>query len=77
MSAQKQKQVMESLLKVQADRSQCSGQSSGCIEMVLLLLSHFGEKEEHLFCYVEETSLAEEIQMEDVPATPCVIVCGK
>ncbi|XP_078022964.1 uncharacterized protein LOC144462712 [Epinephelus lanceolatus] len=44
--------------------------------MVLLLLAHFDEKEEHLFHFVEKTSLAEEVQMESVPPTPCLIVCG-
>ncbi|XP_032417636.1 uncharacterized protein LOC116722746 isoform X2 [Xiphophorus hellerii] len=70
--AQKEKQVLESLLKLASEK----GQSSGCTEMILLLLAFFGEKEEHMFHYVEKTSLAEEVEMEDVPATPCLIVCG-
>lgn len=77
VSAQKHKQVLDSLLKLQTERSQSSGCSEELIEMVLLLLAHFGEKEEHLFLYIEKTSLAEEVQMENVPATPCLIVCGK
>ena len=77
VSAQKHKQVLDSLLKLQTERSQSSGCSEELTEMVLLLLAHFGEKEEHLFHYVEKTSRAEEDQMEKVPATPCLIVCGK
>lgn len=74
--AQKNKQVLDSLLKIQI-----TGQSTGCskedIEMVLLLLGHFDEKEEHMFHFIEKMSLAEEVQMESVPLTPCLIVCGK
>ncbi|CAL8295825.1 unnamed protein product [Merluccius merluccius] len=44
--------------------------------MVLLLLSHFNEKEENLFHYMEDTCLAEEVQVENLPVTPCIIVCG-
>lgn len=44
---------------------------------MLLLLAHFDEKEEHLLHFVEKTSLAEEVQMKDVPPTPCLIVCSK
>lgn len=44
--------------------------------MVLLLLAHFDEKEEQLFHFVEKTSLAEKVQMENVSLTPCLIVCG-
>lgn len=72
VSARKQKQVLESLLKIQTGE----GRSSGCTEMVLLLLAYFGEKEENMFHFVEKTSLAEEVEMEAVPATPCLIVCG-
>lgn len=68
----KDKTSLESLLKLKTE----NGQSSGCTEMVLLLLAYFGEKEENMFHYVEKTTLAEEVEMEDVPATPCLIVCG-
>ncbi|KAL6459489.1 hypothetical protein MHYP_G00329610 [Metynnis hypsauchen] len=44
--------------------------------MVLLLLSYFEEKEETLLHYVEETCLAREVQVESLPVTPCIIVCG-
>lgn len=48
-----------------------------CVEMLLLLLSYFDEKEESLFFYVDDTCLAEEVQLEQVPLTPALIVCGK
>ncbi|MED6281944.1 hypothetical protein CHARACLAT_027041 [Characodon lateralis] len=68
--AQKEIEVLESLLKLANEK----GRSSGCTEMIFL--AFFDEKEEHMFHYVEKTSLAEEVEMEDVPATPCLIVCG-
>ncbi|KAK3523344.1 hypothetical protein QTP86_029859 [Hemibagrus guttatus] len=56
------------------------GQRNGCSEdvkyMILLLLSYFDEKEE-LLHYVEETSLAKDVELENLPVTPCIIVCGK
>lgn len=52
----------------------------GCSEdvkdMVHLLLSYFDEKEENLFHYVEESCLADEVVVESLPVTPCIIVCG-
>lgn len=57
------------------------GQESGCSddvkEMLLLLLSYFDEKEESLFFHVDDTCLAEEVQLEQVLLTPALIVCGK
>ncbi|XP_057202557.1 uncharacterized protein LOC130561914 [Triplophysa rosa] len=43
--------------------------------MILLPLSCFDEKEE-LLHYVEETSLAKDVELENLPVTPCIIVCG-
>ncbi|KAG7462258.1 hypothetical protein JOB18_019490 [Solea senegalensis] len=73
--SRKHKPVLNALLKLQAERNQSSGCSEEVIEMVLLM-AHFGENEAHLFHCVEETSLAKEVQMKDVPLTPCLIVCG-
>lgn len=46
----------------------------GCSEdlkdMVLLLLTYFDEKEENLFHYVEETCLANEVNVESLPPIP-------
>lgn len=77
IDAQKHKRVLGSLLKIQTDRGQSTGCSEEVIQLVLLLLAHFGEKEEHMFHFIEKTSLSEEVQMESVPPTPCLIVCGK
>ena len=77
VDAHKHKQVLDALLKLETERGQSTGCSEEVIQMVLLLMAHFDEKEQHLFHYVEKTSLAEEVQMENVPPTPCLIVCGK
>lgn len=77
VDAHKHKQVLDALLKLQTERGQSTGCSEEVVQMVLLLLAHFNEKEEHLFHFVEKTSLAEEVQMESVPPTPCLIVCGE
>lgn len=77
VDAHKRKQVLDALLKQKTERGQSTVCSEEIIQMVLLLLAHFEEKEEHLFHFVEKTSLAEEVQMKDVPPTPCLIVCGK
>lgn len=57
------------------------GPQSGCsddvIEMLLLLLSYFDEKKESMFFHVEDACLAEEVQLEQVPLTLAVIVCGR
>ncbi|CAI5636064.1 unnamed protein product [Oreochromis niloticus] len=45
--------------------------------MVLLLLSYFEEKEESVLFCVEDTCLADEVQLEQVPLTPTIIVCGQ
>ncbi|XP_024908468.1 uncharacterized protein LOC112486333 [Cynoglossus semilaevis] len=77
VDAHEHKQVLDALLKQQTERGQSTCCSEEIIQMVLLLLAHFDEKEEHLFHFVEKMSLAEEVQMENVPPTPCLIVCGK
>lgn len=58
-------------------RGQLSGSSEDVKDMVLLLLCYFDEKEKSMFYYVEDTILAEEVQLEEVPLTPTVIVCGQ
>uniref|UniRef100_A0A1A8LY87 Uncharacterized protein n=2 Tax=Nothobranchius pienaari TaxID=704102 RepID=A0A1A8LY87_9TELE len=76
VDAQKHKQVLNAVLKLQTERGQSSGCLQEVIEIMLLLLAHFDEKEELLFHCVEMTSLAEDVQMEKVPPTPFIIVCG-
>ncbi|CAL9705219.1 unnamed protein product [Knipowitschia caucasica] len=76
VDAQKRTTVLDALLKIQNERGQSTGTSEELIEMVVLLLAHFAEKEEHLLQFIDKTSLAEDVQMENVPPTPCLIVCG-
>ena len=56
------------------------GELSGCTEdlkdMGLLLLSYFDEKEDTMFVYVEDTCLAGKVQMDQLPLTPTIVVCG-
>ncbi|KAI9541639.1 hypothetical protein NQZ68_028145 [Dissostichus eleginoides] len=51
--------------------------SNNVKDMVLLLLSYFDEKEDTMFCYVEDTCLAGEVQMDQVQLTPTIVVCGR
>ncbi|KAK0140165.1 hypothetical protein N1851_022919 [Merluccius polli] len=74
--ADKSKQVLQAVKKLKILRGQLEGCSEDVKDMVLLLLSYFNEKEENLFHYVEDTCLAEEVQVENLPVTPCIIVCG-
>ncbi|XP_047447616.1 uncharacterized protein LOC125012055 [Mugil cephalus] len=73
----KSKKFLQNYARLQRMRGPQSGCSDDVIEMVLLLLSYFDEKEEFMFFHVEDTCLAEEVQLEQVPLTPAVIVCGK
>ncbi len=73
----KRKKFLQNYARLQRMRGLQSGCSDDVIEMILLLLSYFDEKEESLFFHVEDTCLAEEVQLEQVPLTHVVIVCGK
>ncbi len=73
----KSKKFLQNYARLQRMRGLQSGCSDDVIEMILLLLSYFDEKEESMFFHVEDTCLAEEVQLEQVPLTPVVIVCGK
>uniref|UniRef100_A0AAR2JY98 SAM domain-containing protein n=1 Tax=Pygocentrus nattereri TaxID=42514 RepID=A0AAR2JY98_PYGNA len=72
----KNKKFLQTNARLQRMRGQQSGCSEDVKEMVLLLLSYFDEKEESIFFYVDETSLAEDVQLEQVSLTPAIIVCG-
>ncbi|XP_039477037.1 uncharacterized protein LOC120443128 [Oreochromis aureus] len=74
--ADKSKRVLQAVTKLQILRGQLQGCSEDVKDMVLLLLSYFDEREENLFRHVEQTCLGHEIQMESLPVTPCIIVCG-
>ncbi|KAL7853087.1 hypothetical protein SRHO_G00188720 [Serrasalmus rhombeus] len=73
----KNKKFLQTYARLQRMRGQQSGCSEDVKEMVLLLLSYFDEKEESIFFYVDETSLAEDVQLEQVSLTPAIIVCGQ
>ncbi|XP_044218597.1 uncharacterized protein LOC122989651 [Thunnus albacares] len=73
----KSNKFLQTYARLQRMRGQQSGCSDDVKEMVLLLLSYFDEKEESMFFHVEDTCLAEEVQLEQVPLTPTVIVCGQ
>ncbi|GAA6099065.1 uncharacterized protein LOC117596411 [Tachysurus ichikawai] len=73
----KSKKFLQNYARLQRMRGLQSGCSNDVIEMLLLLLSCFDEEEESMFFYVEGRCLAEEVQLEQVPLTPAVIVCGQ
>ncbi|XP_058496033.1 uncharacterized protein LOC131466654 [Solea solea] len=77
VAVHKNKRFLQALTKLKAMRGELCGLSEDVKEMVLLLLSYFDEKEDAMFCYVEDTCLAEEIQMEKVHLTPTIVVCGQ
>ncbi|XP_076829787.1 uncharacterized protein LOC143475749 isoform X2 [Brachyhypopomus gauderio] len=43
---------------------------------VLMLLLHFKEDERKIFVQVEDTCVSSEVRPEDLPPTPCIVVCG-
>lgn len=71
------KKFLEHLTKYKVLRGQLSGCSEDTKDMLLLLLAYFDEKEDAMFIYVDQTCLGEEVQMEQVPLTPTIIVCGQ
>lgn len=75
--ADENRRVFQAATRLALQRGELEGCSEEVKDMVLLLLSYFDEKEENLFHYVEETCLANEIQVQHLPVTPCIIVCGK
>ncbi|KAM9771407.1 uncharacterized protein ACBT44_004307 isoform 1-T1 [Syngnathus typhle] len=66
-----------SLTKLKMMRGELNGCSEDVKEMVLLLLSYFDEKEDAMFYHVEDTCLAVEVQMDQIPLTPTIVVCGR
>ncbi|KAK2843764.1 hypothetical protein Q7C36_011979 [Tachysurus vachellii] len=73
----KSKKFLQNYTRLQRMRGLQSGCSDDVIEMLLLLLSYFDEEEESMFFHVEDRCLAEDVQLEQVPLTPAVIVCGQ
>ncbi|RXN24333.1 hypothetical protein ROHU_022255 [Labeo rohita] len=77
VAVNKSKRLVQSFTNIQLMRREHTGPSGDVLEMVLLLLSYFDEKEDVMFTYVEDTCLAEEVQMGQVPLTPTIVVCGQ
>lgn len=77
VAVNKSKRLVQAFTKIQLMRREHTGPSDDVLEMVLLLLSYFDEKEDVMFTYMEDTCLAEEVQMDQVPLTPTIVVCGK
>lgn len=77
IGAERRKQVMQMAAKLEVIRGQLEGCSEDIKDMLILLLAYFDEKEKVMFHYVEETSLAEDVEVDKLPLTPCIIVCGK
>ncbi|KAI9517777.1 hypothetical protein NQZ68_000946 [Dissostichus eleginoides] len=73
----KSKMFLQAVTKFKVMRGELSGCSEDVKYMVLLLLSYFDEKEDTMFCYVEDTCLAGEVQMDQVQLTPTIVVCGR
>ncbi|XP_062304936.1 LOW QUALITY PROTEIN: unconventional myosin-XV [Osmerus eperlanus] len=72
----KNKKCLQAVTKLQVMRGELSGCSEDVKDLVLLLLSYFDEKEDVMFCYVEDTCLAGEVQMDQVRLTPTIVVCA-
>ncbi|RXN14525.1 Prolyl-tRNA synthetase associated domain-containing 1 [Labeo rohita] len=77
VAVNKSKRLVQSFTNIQLMRREHTGPSGDVLEMVLLLLSYFDEKEDVMFTYVEDTCLTEEVQMGQVPLTPTIVVCGQ
>ncbi|KAK0131326.1 hypothetical protein N1851_016620 [Merluccius polli] len=73
--APKNNKVHDALIKCQTEKGP-SGSCTEMIEVITLLMSHFGEGGENLFHFIEDTCLAQEIEFEKLPVNPCIIVCG-
>ncbi|XP_059363214.1 uncharacterized protein LOC132101999 isoform X2 [Carassius carassius] len=43
---------------------------------VMLLLTHFKNDQDHFLVMVEDTSVPSDVCSEQLPATPCIVVCG-
>ncbi|XP_030284809.1 uncharacterized protein LOC115588357 [Sparus aurata] len=71
------RKLLQAVTKYQVMRGELSGFSEDLKDMVLLLLSYFDEKEDAMFVYVEDTCLAGEVQMDQLPSTPTIVVCGQ
>lgn len=71
------KMILWAVTKLDILRGHIEGCSEDVKDMVLFLLAYFGDKEENLFHYVDQTCVAKEVPVERLPANLCIIVCGK
>ncbi|XP_074525832.1 uncharacterized protein LOC141790094 [Halichoeres trimaculatus] len=76
VAVNKNKKFLQASTRYKVMRGDLSGCSEDIKEMILLLLAYFDEKEDVMFCYVEDTCLAGEVKMDQVPLTPTIVVCG-
>lgn len=76
VAVNKSKKFSEAASKLQVTMGE-QAVSTQVIEMVLLLLAYFDERDDVMFHYVEDTCLAGEVVMDRVPLTPTIVVCGK
>lgn len=72
----KSKRFLQDVTKYKVLRGGLCGCSEDIKDMVLLLLSYFDEQEDAMFNYLDNTCLGGEVQMEQVPLTPTILVCG-
>ncbi|KAG5285699.1 hypothetical protein AALO_G00006390 [Alosa alosa] len=77
IAANKNRKLCQVTAKLEFIRGEHTGSSADVIKMVMLLLAYFEEKEEVMFCYVDETCLAEEVEFAEVALTPTIVVCGR
>ncbi|KAF7652892.1 hypothetical protein LDENG_00090940 [Lucifuga dentata] len=77
VAVMKNKKFQQAVTKLKVLRGELSGCSEDVKEMMLILLAYFDKKEDAMFCYVEDTCLAGEVQMDQVHMTPTIIVCGQ
>ncbi|XP_060776779.1 uncharacterized protein LOC132886232 [Neoarius graeffei] len=77
VAASKNRNLCQATAKLEVTRGEHTGSSADVVEMVLLLLTYFGEKEEATFCHVDETCLAEEVDFSNVALTPTIVICGQ
>ncbi|KTG38773.1 hypothetical protein cypCar_00003539 [Cyprinus carpio] len=73
----KNKKFLQAVTNLKVIRGELSDGSEDVKEMLLLLLSYFNDKEDTMFCYVEDTCLPEEVPMGQVHLTPSLVVCGR
>ena len=73
----KNKKFLQAVTKSKVMRGELNGCSEDVKEMLLLLLAYFDEKQDSMLCHVEDTCLAEEVPMDQVPLTPTIVVVGK